>query len=210
MWFAWTAPASGTITVSTCSLIDFDSDIVIYRGNCSNKTQIGCNGDAEGCNDYSSQATADVSGGSLYVIRVGGYDGDSTGSGNVQLTLVPSGDPVGGCCTGTSCSVATQADCGGTYLGDGTDCSGSPCAPDPTGACCTGTSCSITTQANCSGTYQGNGSDCSGDPCDDAGGSDAFEGLTYSIVGRNLVDDAEETWTVDVYAVLAENCRLDD
>ena len=245
VWFAWTAPASGTITVSTCSLIDFDSDIVIYRGNCNNKTQIGCNGDAEGCNDYSSQATADVSGGSLYVIRVGGYDGDSTGSGNVQLTLVPSGDPVGGCCTGTSCSVVTQADCGGTYLGDGTDCSGSPCtptgaccvlsscsitteaacagtyigdetdcsgspcAPDPTGACCTGTSCSITTQANCSGTYQGNGSDCSGDPCDDAGGSDAFEGLTYSIVGRNLVDDAEETWTVDVYAVLAENCRLD-
>ncbi|MCH2142856.1 MAG: hypothetical protein MK077_07665 [Phycisphaerales bacterium] len=40
------------------------------------------------------------------------------------------GDPTGGCCVGTSCSVTTQSECstaGGTYLGDGTDCSGDPC-----------------------------------------------------------------------------------
>ncbi len=37
------------------------------------------------------------------------------------------GDPTGACCVGTSCSVTTEADCGGTYLGDGTDCSGDPC-----------------------------------------------------------------------------------
>ena len=284
VWFAWTSPASGSITVSTCSLIDFDSDIVIYQGNCINKTQIGCNGDADGCNGYSSIATADVSGGTLYLIRIGGYNSQATGSGNVQLTLVPSGDPVGGCCSGTFCSIATESDCGGTYLGDGTDCSGqpctptgaccvltscsittqadcggtyqgdgsdcsgdpcvpdptgaccvgtscsittqagcsgtyqgdgsdcsgNPCAPDPTGACCVGTSCSITTPSGCSGTYQGDGSDCSGDPCgDNGGGNDPFEGLAFSIVGTNLVDDAQETWTVDVYAVLADGCRLD-
>jgi hypothetical protein len=41
--------------------------------------------------------------------------------------------PTGGCCTGPSCSVLTQSDCaasGGTYLGDGSDCAGSPCGGD--------------------------------------------------------------------------------
>jgi len=283
VWFAWTATASGTITVSTCDLVNFDSDIVIYEGNCNNKTQIGCNGDGSGCGGYSSLATADVTGGDLYIFRIGGYDSSATGSGSVSLSLEPSGDPVGGCCTGTSCSISTQADCSGTYLGDGTDCSGdpcaadptgaccilascsisteadcngtylgddtdcsgdpcapnptggccvgtscsvsaeadcsgtylgdgtdcsgNPCAADPTGACCNGTSCSISTQADCGGTYLGDGTNCSGNPC--GGGGDSFLGLAYSIVGSNLVDDAEPTWTVDVYAVLADNCRLD-
>ncbi|MCP4758865.1 MAG: hypothetical protein GY894_11575 [Planctomycetes bacterium] len=78
-------------------------------------------------------------------------------------------DPTGGCCVGSSCSVGTQMDCqiaGGTWLGDGSDCSGSPC--DPTGGCCTGTSCSIETQGDCEGgggTWLGSGTTCSGDPC---------------------------------------------
>jgi len=245
VWFAWTAPASGTITLATCNNVDFDTDIVIYVGNCGSKTQIGCNGDGDGCSDYSSSATADVSGGSLYIFRVGGYNANATGSGDLALSLVPSGDPVGacctlgscsvttqadcggtylgngsdcsddpctpdptgGCCTGTSCSVTAPADCGGTYLGDGSNCSGDPCAPDPTGACCIGLACSETTQADCTGTYLGNGSDCSGNPCNS--GDDSFLGLAYSIVGSNLVDDDDPTWTVDVYAVLGEGCRLD-
>ena len=44
-----------------------------------------------------------------------------------------SGDPVGACCVGTSCSTGTAADCsaaGGTYLGDGSSCSGDPCSLD--------------------------------------------------------------------------------
>ncbi len=37
--------------------------------------------------------------------------------------------PTGGCCVSQSCSIETQANCtalGGTYLGDGTDCAGTP------------------------------------------------------------------------------------
>jgi len=40
--------------------------------------------------------------------------------------------PTGGCCVSQACSIETQADCttlGGTYLGDGTDCAGTPGAP---------------------------------------------------------------------------------
>ena len=63
------------------------------------------------------------------------------------------------------------------------------------------------TQDDCSGNYLGDDTSCSGNPCDTSG--EAFLGLAYSIVGSNLVDDAEPTWTVDVYAVLGDNCRLD-
>ena len=119
-----------------------------------------------------------------------------------------SNDPTGACCTGTSCSVQTEADCSGDYLGDGSDCSGDPCAA-PTGACCYNTSCAVSTEANCGGVYLGDGSSCAGNPCDNGSGDDALLGLSYSIVGSNLVDDAEATWTVDVYAHLADDCRLD-
>ena len=40
------------------------------------------------------------------------------------------GDPTGACCVGTSCTIATEADCsaaGGTYNGDGSSCTGDPC-----------------------------------------------------------------------------------
>jgi hypothetical protein len=46
-----------------------------------------------------------------------------------------SGDPTGACCVGTSCSIGTDADCsaaGGTYLGDGSSCSGDPCGAGST------------------------------------------------------------------------------
>ncbi|MDG2291764.1 MAG: M12 family metallo-peptidase, partial [Phycisphaerales bacterium] len=81
--------------------------------------------------------------------------------------------------------------------------------PDPTGACCTNGNCTILTEAECGGTYLGDDSNCSGNPCGGGSGDDAFLGLSYSVVGSNLVDDSESTWTVDVYAHLADDCRLD-
>jgi hypothetical protein len=49
---------------------------------------------------------------------------------NTRTCLDLGADPTGACCVATSCTVETEADCtgmGGTYLGDGTDCSGNPC-----------------------------------------------------------------------------------
>ncbi len=85
----------------------------------------------------------------------------------------------GGCCVGTDCSLATEADCassGGTYLGDNTDCSGDPCGGGGgEGACCIGTDCVLATPADCSsfgGSYQGDGTDCTGNPCGGGGGGE--------------------------------------
>jgi hypothetical protein len=68
----------------------------------------------------------------------------------------------GGCCVGDSCMVVNESDCGGTWLGSGTDCSNSPCnsTPGPDGACCLEGECSISTEPDCSGAWLGADTDC--------------------------------------------------
>ncbi|MEE2907734.1 MAG: hypothetical protein VX527_07860 [Planctomycetota bacterium] len=172
VWFSYSPSASGTLTVSTCDLVNFDTDLVVYDGTCGNKTQVACNGDGSDCSGYSSILTVDVSSGSNYLIRVGGWDGSATGSGQLSLALEGVPDPTGACCVGSSCSVGTAAECandGGDYQGDDTDCSDDPCyTPPPTGACCVGSNCSVGTEDECNsagGNYLGDDTDCSDDPC---------------------------------------------
>jgi hypothetical protein len=98
VWFSYTACGSGSMTVSTCDIVDFDTDIVVYEGNCGSKTQIACNGDGDGCGGYSSMTTFNVSQGTDYLIRVGGWGSSSEGSG--QLSVDGPGEP---CDTGTPC-----------------------------------------------------------------------------------------------------------
>ena len=179
--------------------------------SCAVIPEANCGGDFLGDGtDCSSDPCAPVGaccvGTSCSVSTQADCGGDWLGGGS-DCSASPCAPILGACCVGTSCSVIDKEDCTGTFLGEGTDCSDDPCAADPTGGCCNGTSCSITTQADCGGTYLGDGTNCSGNPCDTGG--ESFLGLGYSIVGSNLVDDAEPTWTVDVYAVLADNCRLD-
>ena len=74
-------------------------------------------------------------------------------------------DP-GGCCVGTSCFIAAESNCEGTWLGAFSDCTGDPCnSGNPQGACCVGTFCTETTQGDCSGDWLGAGTTCIGDPC---------------------------------------------
>ena len=83
VWFSYTACETGSMLVSTCDLIDFDSDIVIYEGQCGNSNQIACNGDGNGCGGYSSETTFNVNAGNEYLIRVGGWNGQSAGTGQI-------------------------------------------------------------------------------------------------------------------------------
>jgi hypothetical protein len=72
----------------------------------------------------------------------------------------------GGCCIDSVCSIETAADCaanGGSYLGDGTSCSGVDCTQ---GACCLGGACSIEAGADaCLGNYLGDGTTCADVDC---------------------------------------------
>ena len=87
------------------------------------------------------------------------------------------GGVTGRCCrTDGTCIVTSAANCsnqGGTYGGDGTNCSPNPCPQPPSGACCfeAGT-CSVLTAANCAtqgGAYSGDGTDCSTANCPQPG-----------------------------------------
>lgn len=85
--------------------------------------------------------------------------------------LLDSGDACkGACCLpNTSCVRTGQQTCidqGGTFNGNGTQCSPSPCAPN--GACCIGTTCSPQSSIDCAannGLFGGVGSNCESPPC---------------------------------------------
>jgi hypothetical protein len=91
-------------------------------------------------------------------------------TGKVATDGCPSaccGPATGACCAGETCSILTEADCGGgIYQGDGTVCDPNPCE---TGACChDDNSCEILSSADCAtagGTYQGGGTVCDPNPC---------------------------------------------
>jgi hypothetical protein len=94
VWFRYEACASGSMTVSTCDIVDFDTDLVVYEGDCSSLTQISCNGDGDGCGGYSSILTTNVTEGATYLIRIGGWGDSSIGSGDVHID-----GPEGNCTT---------------------------------------------------------------------------------------------------------------
>ena len=78
-------------------------------------------------NDNQSTDVTDLTG--------NGYPGTLYEDGNgYWFDDVFAAGETGACCEGEDCSEETQADCeatGGTYQGDGTDCSGNPCASGP-------------------------------------------------------------------------------
>ena len=93
VWFSYEACESGSMTVSTCDTVSFDSDIVVYSGDCDNKTQVACNGDGAGCGGYTSSLTFNAVAGTQYLIRVGGYDGNAAGTGNILIDGPSEGPP---------------------------------------------------------------------------------------------------------------------
>jgi hypothetical protein len=85
VWFRYTACETSQLLVSTCGLVDFDTDIVVYEGACDSMEQVACNGDGAGCPAFSSNLVLDVIEGQSYLIRVGGFADQSYGSGQILL-----------------------------------------------------------------------------------------------------------------------------
>lgn len=90
VWFAYTAACTGSATFSVCGA-DYDSFIAVYQDGCP-----GLGGVLIGCNDDfcapASQVTADVTAGTTYRIRIGGW-GSSRGAGVLNVTCVSSACP---------------------------------------------------------------------------------------------------------------------
>jgi hypothetical protein len=84
VWYTYTACVDGVHTVDTCVGGNFDSVILVYTGACGALTSVGCNDDACGTGGLSSNLSWTAVAGTLYHIRVGGYQGAS-GAGTLTL-----------------------------------------------------------------------------------------------------------------------------
>jgi hypothetical protein len=85
VWYKYTAPAYGSITLSTCGTATFDTRIAVFTGSCGAFTEVACNDDGSGCSGYTSQLTATVNANVTYYIAVGGYNG-ATGTGTLAFS----------------------------------------------------------------------------------------------------------------------------
>lgn len=206
VWFQFTPDDSGSLAVSTCGLVDFDSSLVVYSGDCSSLEQIACNGDGAGCPGYSSVLDVPVVVGQEYRIRVGGYSSGDEGSGHLNLAL--NSVPTGACCADGLCiGEMTKADCSdalGDYQGDGTNCAGTDCG-SAYGFCCVGYDCwDSLSEEECldqGGFWGGSDSVCEWESCDTAGaccvGDDCVYDLSYEceIMNGNYVGGDCEAYT---------------
>ncbi|MDG2422863.1 MAG: dockerin type I domain-containing protein [Phycisphaerales bacterium] len=86
IWFRYSANCSGLLTVSTCNIASYDSDLVVYEGwNCDSLALLGCNDDGPGCEGYTSYLELDVTTGQQIMIRVGGWNEGDAGTGTLQV-----------------------------------------------------------------------------------------------------------------------------
>jgi len=83
IWYRYIAQGSGTVSIDLCNS-NFDSKVAVYAGGCPilNNTAIACNDDF--CNGTRSYTSFTATQGSTYMIRVGGYAGNS-GAGTMVI-----------------------------------------------------------------------------------------------------------------------------
>ena len=117
IWYTFTAGASGTLIVSTCGLVDYDSDLVVYEGDdCGSLTLLACNDDGSGCANFSSYIETPVYIGDRLTIRVGSYLNQGGGSGTLLLDIVDSGGSPVPSPANDDCADAVVISEGNTYF----------------------------------------------------------------------------------------------
>ena len=86
IWFAYESTCNGTLTISTCDSSDFDTELVLYAGDCLSKVQVACNGDADNCSNFTSEIEYPTDSGESYLIRLGGWEAGNEGNGILLIT----------------------------------------------------------------------------------------------------------------------------
>jgi len=85
IWYTWTAPSNGTVTLSTAGS-SFDTTLGVYTGSAVSALRLVVGNDDENLNagTLTSKATFTAVAGNTYQILVDGYSGDA---GTVRLSL---------------------------------------------------------------------------------------------------------------------------
>ena len=129
LWYSYGASCDGTVTVSTCDTVDFDSRLAVY--DACDGTMLVCNDDCGGANNgLSSELGVDLTAGDSVVIRVGSFTEGGTGTGVLSVTCAAPAP--GACCVGVGDCIdglypADCADFGGDYMGDNSACADVQC-----------------------------------------------------------------------------------
>ena len=111
VWFTFTAPPSGGVTISTCNVgTTFDTQLALYSvTDCDNYATynlIAANDDLAGCGQiYASQVTACVNPNEVYYIQVDGY-GSATGEIAIRVTEDEGSECVPACLNPTNFGVS--------------------------------------------------------------------------------------------------------
>jgi subtilase family serine protease len=90
VWYSWTAPASGTVTLTTAGS-DFDTVLGVYKGKVVSGLTLVTQNDDASFDQLTSVVTFKATAGTTYHFAVDGYNG---AAGNIVLTLtevVPAG-----------------------------------------------------------------------------------------------------------------------
>jgi hypothetical protein len=90
VWFTFTPPMSGTISISTCAG-DLDTVLQVYTGGCGALTPVAdsCNDDAgPDCDSFSASVHFPGAAGVTYWILVGGYGG-AGGNLGIEANILP-------------------------------------------------------------------------------------------------------------------------
>lgn len=93
VWFRHTVTCSDDLLIGTCSVIDFNSIVEVYRGLCGNLEWVACSTETAACSYGTSlvQITGPTCGETL-LIRVSGAD-DSSGTGDLSISCFGDGCP---------------------------------------------------------------------------------------------------------------------
>lgn len=101
-WYYFVSPGAGSVTLSLCSGTSYDSRVHIYTGSCGAFNCFAQNDDACG---LQSQVSWNVTNGTTYYIRIGGYNANS-GAFSANLTC---SIQVQGCTQTNACNYNPQA-----------------------------------------------------------------------------------------------------
>lgn len=111
VWFRFTAPASGSVTIDLSSGSMTDSGMSLYSGTCGSFTEVNCDDDG-GSGAMSNIVATGLTPGTTYYIRVWEF---SSGTGTFNICVFDNSGGGGGP-TNDECVNATALPCGTTNL----------------------------------------------------------------------------------------------
>ncbi len=118
LWYSWTAPANGTLTVSTCGISTQDTKLAIYSGaGCPSAAALACSDDDCGATVFTSSADLAVTSGTTYTIQIGIFP--NTASGNSSFSVAFNGGPCTNNVTSYCTSLVSSSGCTPTMTATG-------------------------------------------------------------------------------------------